>query len=177
MLISTSFLINFGLKRFTPALVCRPDMCAAYRQPAMSNGHKKIEVSSATMAGYITEYPHFFTATNLEWKKLLLPDEQKDLIIESMRFLVKDKSVIIYDFVIMQNHIHIIWQMQAGRKRDDVQRDFLKHTAQKIKDNLLKKKSQELKDYLVNAKDRKYQFWEELHCPLRSGLKKFYYKN
>ena len=81
------------------------------------------------MAEIITEYPHFFTATNLEWKKLLLHDKYKDIIIKSMKFLVQDKRVIIYGFVIMYNHMHIIWQMQAGRKRYAVQRDLLKHTA------------------------------------------------
>jgi len=50
------------------------------------------------MAEYITEYPHYFTATNLGWKRLLAKEKYKD--IESMRFLVNDKRVIIYDFVI-----------------------------------------------------------------------------
>jgi len=77
------------------------------------------------MANIITEYPHFFTATNLNWKKLLAPNKYKDIVIESMRFLVDDKRVIIYGFVIMDNHIHIIWQLQAGRKRNDVQEIFL----------------------------------------------------
>ena len=83
------------------------------------------------MADVITEYPQFFTATNLEWNKLLQPDKYKDVIIESMRFVVNDNRVMIYGFVIMSNHIHIIWQMKAGRKKKDVQRDFLKHTARK----------------------------------------------
>jgi len=112
------------------------------------------------MAEIITEYAQFFTATNLEWKKLLLPDKRKNVIIESMRFIVEDKRVIIYGFVIMSNHIHVIWQMQAGRMRDAVQRDFLKHTAQEIKNDILISNREELKDYLVDAKDRKYQFWE-----------------
>jgi REP element-mobilizing transposase RayT len=110
------------------------------------------------MAAIITEYAHFFTATNLEWKKLLLPDRRKDVMIESMRFIVADKCVIIYGFVLMPNHIHIIWQMLAGKKRDEVQRDFLKHTAQEIKKELLTNYQDELKNYLVNAKVRKYQF-------------------
>ena len=76
------------------------------------------------MASPITEYPHFFTATNLEWKKLLAQDKYKDVIIESMRFLVKDKRVIIYGFVIMDNHIYITWQLQAGRKRRYPKRFF-----------------------------------------------------
>jgi hypothetical protein len=43
------------------------------------------------MAPFITEYPQYFTATNLEWKRLLKPDKYKDIIISSMRFLVNDK--------------------------------------------------------------------------------------
>lgn len=112
------------------------------------------------MTGIITEYPHFFTATNLEWKKLLTEDRYKDIVIESMRFLVKDKRVAIYGFVIMDNHIHIIWQLQAGRKKEDVQRDFLKYTAQQIKKEMLLNHPEEAKEFFVNAKDRKYQFWE-----------------
>ena len=50
--------------------------------------------------------------------------------------------------------------MQAEEKRDAVQRDFLKHTAQEIKNNMLDNCKDELQQYLVNAKDRKYQFWE-----------------
>ena len=88
------------------------------------------------MLQVITEYAQFFTATNLNWKKLLEPDKYKDVIIRSMRFLVEDNRVIIYGFVIMSNHIHLIWQMKAGIIRDALQRDFLKFTAQWIKDNL-----------------------------------------
>ena len=112
------------------------------------------------MPSIITEYPQFFTATNLEWKNLLQTDEYKDIVIEGMRFIVRDKRVIIYGFVIMHNHMHIIWQMQAGMKRENVQRDFLKHIAQKIHEDMLRNKRKDLSDYLVNAKDRKYQFWE-----------------
>ena len=112
------------------------------------------------MAEIITEYPQFFTATNLEWKMLLQSDKYKDIIIESMRFIVDDDRVIIYGFVVMANHIHIIWQMKAGRQREDVQRDFLKHTAQEIKSDMSRNRVPHLNQYLVNAKDRKYQLWE-----------------
>jgi len=86
-------------------------------------------------------YPQFFTATILEWKHLLVEDKYKDIIIESLRFLVKEKRVVIYSSVIMPNHIHIIWQIQGEPKRENVQRDFLKFTAQKIKYDLMGKKS------------------------------------
>jgi len=91
---------------------------------------------------------------------LLSLDKYKDIVIESLRFLVKDKRVLIYGFVIMNNHIHLIWHLRAGKKQDEVQRDFLKYTAQQIKKDMLKYHPDELENYRVNAKDRKYQFWE-----------------
>ena len=74
--------------------------------------------------------------------------------------MVLEKRVVIYGFVIMINHLHIIWQMQAGVKRSNVQRDFLKFTAQQIQKDLRRNHPQVLSHFLVNARDRKYQFWE-----------------
>ena len=39
------------------------------------------------MAEIITEYPQFFTATNLSWNTLLQRDKYKDVIIESYRLM------------------------------------------------------------------------------------------
>ena len=77
-----------------------------------------------------------------------------------MRFLVADKRIIIYGFVIMVNHIHSIWKMNAGIRRENLQRDFLKFTAQKIEKDLKKCHPVVLSHFLVSASDRKYQFWE-----------------
>ena len=52
-------------------------------------------------------YPQFFTATILEWKQLLRPDEYKQIIIDSLLFLKKEGSIIVNAFVIMPNHIHL----------------------------------------------------------------------
>ena len=105
-------------------------------------------------------YIQFFTATILWWKKLLKPDKYKQLIVESMDFLVKDKRVKIYGFVIMPNHMHIVWRIEEDRVLEDVQRDFLKYTAQHIKWDLQKYHPQVLAAFEVNLKDRQYQFWE-----------------
>src|SRR6478735_668519 len=112
------------------------------------------------MAGLTESYPQFFTATILEWKPLLAEDRYKEIIIESRRFLVQHKRVIVYGFVIMPNHIHLIWQIVAGHKREDVQRDFLKFTAQKMRFDLLDNDPELLQTFAVDAKDRRCQFWE-----------------
>jgi putative transposase len=58
---------------------------------------------------YPIYYPQFFTATILEWKHLLADDTHKDIIINNLKFLVKEKRIILNAFVIMSNHMHLIW--------------------------------------------------------------------
>jgi REP element-mobilizing transposase RayT len=60
----------------------------------------------------------------------------------------------------MINHIHLIWQVQNGFKRDDVQRDFLKYVSQTIIKDLKINHPNILEEYYVGAKDRKYQIWQ-----------------
>ncbi len=105
-------------------------------------------------------HPQFFTATILEWKSLLKDDSYKDIIIDSLRFLKNEGSIVVYAFVIMPNHIHLIWQIQDGFKQDKIQMRFLRFTAQQFKFRLVDTTDSRLNNYFVNAKDREYQFWE-----------------
>jgi putative transposase len=74
--------------------------------------------------------------------------------------MVTKKWVEVNAFVIMSNHIHLIWQIKEGYERDAVQRNFLKFVSQTIKRDLEKNHPKVLARFYVNAKDRKYQFWE-----------------
>ena len=89
-----------------------------------------------------------------------------------LNYLVKNKRVIVYGFVIMPNHIHIIWQINEPNTIETVQRDFLKFTAQQIKFDLLKNHVNVLTYFKSNAKDRAYQFWER-----RAYTSKLYNRN
>jgi REP element-mobilizing transposase RayT len=107
-----------------------------------------------------TYHPQFFTATIFEWKHLLKEDEFKDIMIRSLQFLRNEGSIVIYSYVIMPNHIHLIWQIQDGFKKDVVQMRFLKFTSQQMKFKLIDSKNDFLNEFLVDLADRKYQFWK-----------------
>lgn len=91
---------------------------------------------------------------------LLKPDAFKDIIIDSLLFLKNEKSIIVYGFVIMPNHIHLIWQIQDGFIQEKIQLRFLKFTGQQLKFELSKTDHDQLKYYRVNTSDREYQIWE-----------------
>jgi putative transposase len=112
------------------------------------------------MQSYPEYWPQFYTSTILDWKPLLKYDKYKDIIIDSLQYLVNQKRIILHAFVIMSNHIHIIWQPSQGESPITIQLSFMKYTAQQIKFDLQNNHPQLLAEYKVNAKDREYQFWE-----------------
>ncbi|MDP2387272.1 MAG: transposase [Bacteroidota bacterium] len=107
---------------------------------------------------------YFSTFTNLNWLHLLEDNFHKQIILKSLKFLVEDKRITLYGFVIMPNHIHLLWQIEKEHELKNVQRDFLKYTAQQIKFNLIDTGNKILADLVVYSKDRKAQIWE------RNGL-------
>lgn len=109
---------------------------------------------------FTQQHVEFITVTCLEWKPILEDDKVKDIVTNSLSFMVRDERIRVYAFVIMSNHMHMIWQMLGDHQRADVQRDFLKFTSQKIIDRLDRRYSPLLGELLVNASDRKCQVWE-----------------
>ena len=99
-------------------------------------------------------------ATILEWKPLLSQDKYKLVIIESLRYLTINKKITLYAFVIMSNHLHLIWQTLPGSNPESVQAGFLKFTARQMRLDLIAHHPLVLEKFKVNAKDREYQFWE-----------------
>jgi len=91
---------------------------------------------------------------------MLEDDRIKDMIIDSLRFLVNDGRVVVYDFVIMPNHIHVVWQVQKNHEKSKVQQSFLKYTAQKMKFYLIDTNDESLENYKVRTLDRECHFWE-----------------
>jgi putative transposase len=122
------------------------------------------------------EPAEFFTVTCLQSKAILEEDKFKDIIIDSLRFLTRNNRVTVYAFVIMHNHLHMIWQRLGDHNKRDVQRDFLKFTGQQILKQLRNQKSPCLNELYVGAKDRKYQVWERNAFSMPIYTDKFLYQ-
>jgi REP element-mobilizing transposase RayT len=105
-------------------------------------------------------YPEFITATILRWQHLLKNDNCKRIILESLQWLIKEGKCKVYAFVIMPNHIHLIWKISDGFTRKEVQAAFFSFTGHEFKKYLKANDPATLKQHYVNDADRVYQFWE-----------------
>ena len=102
----------------------------------------------------------FFTATIYEFKPALAEDIYKDIIINSLQFLVREKRIELNAFAIMSNHLHLIWQPLPGFSSSANQASFMKYTAQQILRLLLENNSELHAGFKVNKYDRDYQLWK-----------------
>ncbi|MDI9880078.1 transposase [Flectobacillus longus] len=103
---------------------------------------------------------YFWTATIVDWKRLLKQNDYKKIIIDCLRFLVEKEKVIIYGFVIMPNHVHILWELKNLNGKEKPHSSFLKYTAHQFLKDLETNHPKVLEVFEVNQKERKHQFWQ-----------------
>ncbi len=101
---------------------------------------------------------YFYTATIHNWLPLLEQDSNKQVIIDSLKFLSGNGLITVYAFVIMPNHIHLLWQQNAANGSETPKGSLLKYSA-----HIFLKQLQDTNaaaPYLVNATNKKHEIWQ-----------------
>ncbi|WP_009035593.1 transposase [Indibacter alkaliphilus] len=114
---------------------------------------------------------YFFTATINSWKPLLYKDHFKLIIIDSWKYLIDKSLMRIYGYVIMPNHIHLIFEMTDLNGKEMPHASFHKYTAHKFLTILRKTNPNFLIQFKVDEANKKHCFWQrdpldvELYSP------------
>ncbi len=107
--------------------------------------------------------PHFITCTTVAWLPIFTRQRYLEIITTSLTFCRKQKGLLLYAYVILDNHLHLIVHSDALNK---IIRDFKRHTAREI----IKTAQYEEKNWLLTQlefhkqvyKDEStYQVWQE----------------
>src|SRR5687768_5854972 len=110
-----------------------------------------------------TEYPYFMTSTVVAWLPVFSHPQFVEIVLNSWRFLQRERGIEIYGYVILENHLH--WMAGGDDLPEQVGR-FKSYTARCILDELERcgfgTLLQELHYYKLRHKmDQKYQLWQE----------------
>jgi putative transposase len=101
---------------------------------------------------------YFYTDTIYKFRHLLADDRLKQVIISSLQYLTEKKLITLYGFVIMPNHIHLLWYIHSENGKESVAGSFAKFTAHAFRKYLLQ--ANQLHLYQSEKHDRQYQFWK-----------------
>ncbi len=118
---------------------------------------------------------YFLTCTVVEWIDVFSRPIYADLVIESLKFCIREKGLQVHAWVLMSNHLHLIASAKEGFDLSDVLRDFKKFTAGKILQTLTDLKTESRKNWMLwlfrkagtdNVRNHQFQFWIQDNHPV-----------
>ncbi len=92
---------------------------------------------------------YFYTSTINQWKPVIRDFQFENIILDSLSFLYNKGCIKVYGFVIMPNHIHLIWQLIKTME-----------TAHQFEQQLRLKAPVVLEEFKVQQSSRQYNFWQ-----------------
>ncbi|HMJ47367.1 MAG TPA: hypothetical protein VK498_08555 [Ferruginibacter sp.] len=101
---------------------------------------------------------YFWTATVHKWRYLLEGNRSKQLVVDYLKELSFKKFITVYGFVIMPNHIHVIWRLNKLNGKESPKASFLKYTAHEFLKQL--KNEGKACQYKVNALNKDHEIWQ-----------------
>ena len=75
---------------------------------------------------------YFPTFTVVDWVDVFTRESYRIEIIESLKYCMQHKGLIVYAYCIMSNHMHLIVRAKEGFELSAIIRDFKKYTAKRI---------------------------------------------
>ncbi len=115
---------------------------------------------------HIPEHLYFVTASIIGWKDLLVKENYRQIVLDSLEWLRKEKRMWLYAFVIMPNHLHLIVK-PVDQAIGQLLQNFGSYTAHAILEKLREDRENELLDYFhKNRRDsrHKHSVWQDIQA-------------
>lgn len=118
---------------------------------------------------------HFITFATVQWVDALTRPEYKHIVVESLRFCQKEKGLILYAFVIMSNHVHLIASAADDYNLSDILRDLKKYTSKRLIKEISENPQESRKSWMMwlfksagehNSNNQDFQFWRQDNHPI-----------
>jgi REP element-mobilizing transposase RayT len=115
-----------------------------------------------------TEEGYFITITTVGWIDVFTRLNQKNLLINALKYCQKNKGLEIYGYCIMSSHIHLLCKGTEGFILSDIIRDFKKFTSKRIVQTIIdepESRREWMLDYFQKAcehlkKNQTYKVWQ-----------------
>lgn len=129
------------------------------------HGHKIINQNSL----------HFITCTVVGWVDVFTRAKYKDIVIDSLRYCIENKGLVLNAYVIMSNHIHFMGYAKTGYVLSDILRDFKTYTSKQILKSIIEDSGESRQEWMLrmfkyfakyNSNNTTYQFWKNDNRPI-----------
>lgn len=117
---------------------------------------------------------YFLTFTVTDWVDVFTRLNYKNIIAESLMYCRKNKGLKLYAWCLMTNHMHLVCSIESPFRMSDFVRDFKKHTAKSILEEI-KQLPESRRDWILyrfeyagkfDHRIEHYRFWQDKSHPV-----------
>ena len=121
------------------------------------------------------EYFHFVTFTVVGWLDIFTRIEYRDIVLDSIRYCQKHKSLVVGAWCIMTNHVHMIIRTNGEFLLQDVVRDMKSYTSRHIRKYMEHNPQESRKEWLLpmlvetglsKSTNKDFQLWQHSFHPV-----------
>lgn len=119
---------------------------------------------------------YFISFATVGWVDVLTRPSYKDIIVESIRYCQAKKGLLLYEWTIMTNHVHLLASSAEGCSLSDILRDLKKFTSGKIHMALKEHPIESRREWLLpllkeagdaNKHNASFQLWQQNNQPMQ----------
>jgi REP-associated tyrosine transposase len=113
---------------------------------------------------------YYVTFTVIHWIDIFSRKEYRDIIVDSLNYCIKEKGLVVYGWVIMSNHVHLIITAKTEEQNiSAIIRDFKKYTSKAIS-KAIGEIAESRREWLLNAMSKEakrigratyYKLWKD----------------
>lgn len=116
---------------------------------------------------------YFLSWTVVRWVDVFTRPLYKDILIDSLRYCQQEKGLVLYAYVIMSNHVHLI-ASTPNQHLGDLIRDIKHFTSKRIL-KAIQEEDESRKNWMLwlfkdeghrSAKNKSFQFWQHKNHPV-----------
>lgn len=118
---------------------------------------------------------YFISFATVGWIDVLTRPDYKDIVVESLRYCQDKKGLLLYEWTIMTNHVHLLASSQEGFSLADILRDMKKFTSGKIHTAIKEHPGESRREWMLallkdageaNPHNAGFQLWQQSNQPL-----------
>jgi len=118
---------------------------------------------------------YFVSFAVVQWLDVFTRNEYKNILVDSLNYCVKEKGMEIYAWVIMTNHVHLIFKSVGERKPEQLLGDFKRFTSKKVVEAIQTNPKESRKEVLLSqfkksanksSNVNQFQFWRHDNRPI-----------
>ncbi|MBP6390571.1 MAG: transposase [Flavobacteriales bacterium] len=119
---------------------------------------------------------YFVSFATVGWMDLFTRREYKDIIVDSLKHCQTEKGLLIYEWVIMTSHVHLLVSSDGTSGLSDILRDLKKYTAKQLVKAIEQHPQESRREWLLktfreageqNSNNTTYQVWQQNNQPLQ----------